>query len=81
MRCDAAAPPHTNLGPRGQRRDVVQHGAGLGEGDAVLELLDEGHLGEVEIVLALPRQGRLAVADRGIGGGWGWGVRAHVGDI
>lgn len=47
--------------PRRQGRDVVQHGAGLREGHAVLELLDEAHLLEVEVVVAVLRQGLLAV--------------------
>ena len=32
------------LAPGGERGDVVEHGAGLGEGHAVLQLLDEAHL-------------------------------------
>jgi hypothetical protein len=65
----AHAPPNTHihkgsqtdLAPGGEGRDVVEHGAGLGEGHAVLEALDEGDLGQVEIAFSMFGQRLLAV--------------------
>lgn len=53
---------HTYLGPGGQRRDVVEHGAALREGHPVLQLLDEGHLISCFV---------LSCVLRGNGEGWG----------